>query len=307
MVLAVSARWADVVTDSFEWVTWIPPTAWLVISVPGLIVAEICTSLLSPRPRWMFFGAAIPVVVLLTMMIVYDWRPSGPLPHKSDDQLRIAFVNASHPHEMVETTAAEKLLALKADVVVMTDAARLYGALQEQLKEVQNPPRLANTFRVSVLTDLTIKQLTTAFATKDIAGVTVEVEMKNGRLFRMLVVDFPSNPTDSRTKIAQEFRTFIKDDETGDYDLIVGDFNMTPVSGAINMASGNARNVFQVAGSGWGGTWPNSRPILRLDHGLVPSEMEVLDARTFNIGVAHRGLLITLKPHAVEKQPPVKE
>jgi endonuclease/exonuclease/phosphatase (EEP) superfamily protein YafD len=78
---------------------------------------------------------------------------------------------------------------------------------------------------------------------------------------------------------------------------MVGDFNLTPGSRALGIASGNARNAFEHAGAGWGGTWPGSRTFLRIDHAFVAEGTELLDARTFNALGAHRGIVITLKTH----------
>ena len=288
--------WADSTANDLQWLAWIPSTAWLVVSIPGLIAVEAVATSIAPRPRWMFFSALIPVLVLAAASIRHDWRPQVVLPAKSEGLLRIAFINASHPPVRAEATAAKKLLELDTDIALITDAAGLYGSLKEELKGVKNPPRLASTFRVSVLSNLPILKLVAELATKDMTGVVVEIGLPDGQPLRILVVDLASSLAKSRVQLAEALQRYLNKPGAKGFDLIVGDFNMTPGSRGLGAATGNTRNVFEVAGSGWGGTWPNSQPILRLDHGFVSSDMKVLDARTFNIGVAHRGLLITLEP-----------
>ena len=212
--------------------------------------------------------------------------------------MRIAFINASHPAKWVETAAAKKLLALDAEVTLITDAGGLYGTLKNLIDNQEDAPRLAGTFRVSVLSRLPIVKIRAELATRDIIGVVVEIELANEEQLRILVVDLPSDPKKSRIELATALRAFIDGNAQGAFDLIVGDFNMTPGSKALNLAKGASRNVFEVAGSGWGGTWPNAQPVLRLDHGFATSNIRVIDARTFNIGAAHRGLLITLEPES---------
>lgn len=293
------AGWADANSHDVQWLAWIPSTAWLVVAIPGLITVEAVVSSISPRPRWLFFSALIPVLVLTAASIRYDWRPPFTLPENSEEHLRIAFINASHPPARSEAVAAKKLLELDTDVTLITDAAGLYGSLKKELQGVQNPPRLASTFRVSVLSNLPILKLAAELATKDITGVVVEIKLSDGQPLRILVVDLASSLAKSRVQLAGALQRYLNKPETKGFDLIVGDFNMTPRSHGLGVAVDNARNVFENSGSGWGGTWPSSQPILRLDHGFVSSDMKVLDARTFNIGVAHRGLLITLEKPTV--------
>ena len=95
-------------------------------------------------------------------------------------------------------------------------------------------------------------------------------------------------------EVARTLQGFIDSTDSGDFDLMIGDFNMTPRSAALAIVAGDNENAFGVAGSGWGGTWTRTRPLLRVDHALVRPELEVLDARTFDAHTTHLGLLVTL-------------
>ena len=158
-----------------------------------------------------------------------------------------------------------------------------------------------------MLSKLPIISLSVELATKDISAVLVVVEMKSGRAFSTLVVDLASNPSQSRSALAQELVAHLQRPGAQGVDMIVGDFNMTPGSRALELVQGERQNAFEVAGTGWGGTWPGARPVLRLDHALVSPRLTVRDARTFSIGGAHRGLLLNLAFAASKAEPSAEE
>jgi len=281
---------------ALAWVAWIPVTFWFFAAIPGLIVLEALASLAQPRVRGVLPIAVIPVLVLFAGSLRDDWRLPGALPERSGDDVTVAFVNASYPAQRIERTAARKILDLDTDLVLITDAAGLFGAIKDQLARLEDPPRLAGTFKVSVLSKLPISRLEMELATEDMTAVLVTVELKNGRPFSILVVDLSSNPRQSRMEVARALRAYLDAPGGNAIDMVVGDFNMTPRSSALVVAGGDLQDAFAVAGSGWGGTWPGGRPVLRLDHALVSPHVTVRDARTFSIGGAHRGLLLNLVP-----------
>ncbi|MBI3987086.1 MAG: hypothetical protein HY343_09210 [Lentisphaerae bacterium] len=62
-------------------------------------------------------------------------------------------------------------------------------------------------------------------------------------------------------------------------DFVVGDMNAPRRSAALNPLPAGYRHAFDLAGSGWGYTWPEPRPLYAIDQCLVNSTIEVLDYR----------------------------
>ncbi len=61
--------------------------------------------------------------------------------------------------------------------------------------------------------------------------------------------------------------------------IICGDFNSTPHQWVYWHLRRGHQDVFEVAGSGWGGTYHSVVPLVRIDHMLVSPHWRILDAR----------------------------
>ena len=287
---------AEQYVPAIESLSWIPSTFWLVLIIFGAVAVEASLHLRATHRVLRLVGVLLPIVVLLGSAIFYDWRPSfGSEPSTGDGVLKIAFINASNPQSRSQDQMATKLLGLDADVLVVVDPGGLSSALRSGLRETQDSRVQGNTFRLAVISALTIDRMKMLFAADGMTGLRLHLEQKSGLPFRILVVDLPSHPKIPRVELAHALQELIKETGASDFDVMVGDFNLTPGSRSLDIASGGFRNAFEHAGSGWGGTWPGSKALLRIDHAFVADDVELLDARTFDVGGDHRGIIITLK------------
>lgn len=110
----------------------------------------------------------------------------------------------------------------------------------------------------------------------------------------------PLNRPDARTWAAQfpELAGLVADSP---YPVVLaGDFNATMDHTPLDdLVSGDVRDAFQVAGTGWGRTWPEwdgpVPPLMRLDHVLVAGGVSVGSVTDHaSIGSDHRRLVVEL-------------
>lgn len=89
-------------------------------------------------------------------------------------------------------------------------------------------------------------------------------------------------------------------------DFVVGDMNAPRRSAALNPLPAGFRHAFDLAGSGWGYTWPEPRPLYAIDQCLVNSSIEALDYRLRATRLSfHRMQILDFKPAPVppERRP----
>ena len=100
------------------------------------------------------------------------------------------------------------------------------------------------------------------------SGVKGDEERKTKRVGRKLKGAF-----EQRSNQAESLREHLLD---SDYpNLVMGDFNDTPMSYSVNLISKNMRNAFQEKGNGWGVTHFQMLPILQIDYIFCDKDFEV--------------------------------
>ena len=271
------AGWINGLASALTWLGWLPDAGFLLLAVPGVIAAVLPAP--SPGLRKRLALLALPFVVLLVAALLHDWRP-WPVrtPTNPENVVRIAFINASHPAPQESIAAATALLGLGADVILITDPAGLHG----DLEQLADGHRVAGTFKVSVVSDQPIASLRPVHFSSTLSAVEVTLDGHAGTAFTVLVVDLPA--AGDPAEIASELREVLNGQGSSRYDLVVGDFNMTPRSNLLSWAMEGYENAFEVEGVGWGATWPGTWPLLRIDHAFVLDGEAVLRAETFDAG-----------------------
>jgi vancomycin resistance protein VanJ len=78
--------------------------------------------------------------------------------------------------------------------------------------------------------------------------------------------------------------------------LVAGDFNSPPGSHGLRPLRRRLADAFAADGSGFGFTFPNRLPLLRIDYLLVSPELAVLDCRVLRTGASdHRAVVADLR------------
>ena len=240
----------------------------------------------------------IPVGILLIASYGNDWKFIRSLP---DSGFRIAYINAVDPDQSVASQSARDLLDWDADILIVANPGTVDSEIRNALAG-DDQYTVARTHRFMVATNQVISSFRLRFAgsvdpdvpDSRIVGAVLEVKLSDDRPFRILVIDLPSGAEIDRLAVSERLQAFMESTESERFDLMIGDFNMTPRSSALAEIAGGNQDAFAVSGSGWGGTWTRHRPLLRLDYAMVRPGIEVLDTRTFDAGTTHLGILVTL-------------
>jgi len=195
------------------------------------------------------------------------------------------------------TPYARFIVETDADITIVEGARRAAAdpAIQAWATEVS----LATHGQFLIASKLPIVHLRTIAWAKDILLITLDVQRSDEGLLRLLIVDLPSDPDRSRAKIVNSAHALLAQlDATPD--LILGDFNLTQGSWQLQRFLPDYQPAWSSTGAGWGGTWPRTVPIYRLDHVLEPPNRIVQSITTIDPGCGrHRAQLIEVTEKTV--------
>jgi hypothetical protein len=99
-----------------------------------------------------------------------------------------------------------------------------------------------------------------------------------------------------RRKQVEKIRSMLDSEELPT--ILVGDFNNTADSWTYRQLSSGFTDAYRIAGSGWGATYPATRPVVRIDFVLVGPEFEAVNAFVadpYPTSSDHRPLLVRLR------------
>lgn len=276
-----------------QWLWWIPRLAFAVPVVAGfaaLLVLEWRWWRSTPhelRRAMLWLGASV------LASIACLWTDFGLPRPRPDGALRVAFWNACYPERHEARAAADFVLGLDADVIVLTDAGlMLADGGAERLAAAGY--RFARPGSFTLLSRTPIGEARPVFAARGRALSRLAVETKLGPL-AIEAVDLPSETTLHRMMSVRSFVGELEGLRTDDADLIVGDFNITRGSASLALLAPGARDAFAVAGTGWGATYPRVRPLVAIDQILVRAPWSAARAEVLDPGFGrHRAVVADL-------------
>lgn len=288
---AASAAWATgrVMTDSIaviQSVHWIPTVVALGFTVSACIGAGLL------RRRRTLVALIVIAVVQAGFVLAQDWHPwrratdsvgGGP------GRLRVAHLNANWPgassRRFAEALATVTRLAFGpdgADIVMISERGDILASANEAEMIPPNVQAIV-VGRFAVISRVKVTRAKPLFDDGSVAAVLVEFEVdpRQGPM-RVLLIDTPSSPGRSRIAVMDSLRGWIDRTLEGAPDLVIGDFN-TP-GGAASMRSimSGLTEAFDLAGTGWGGTFPRTFPLWHIDQlwcgpRVTPCAYETID------------------------------
>ncbi len=256
-----------------QWIWWIPRSALALAALPAFVTGLAQRG----RRRWIWLGAAsIPIAWLAVGDI--GWRRWVPDP----EAIHLIHWNASSPGSRAGGPASAELLARDADIVIVTNAYKLLGDGRIELWRdagydiVQTGP-----FLVASRWPVLEARVVSATERRILGRIRIAVA---GHDWTVIAVDLPSDARLARNDLASRFRAECAPHGVDEADLVVGDFNITRGSASIARMFPRQHHAFDVAGIGFGATWPRRIPFMHLDHMLIGERIACIAYRIVEIG-----------------------
>lgn len=278
---------ATIASDRWWWSQWL---LWLtsLILFPAGLMGMTGLRLGQNKAWWCLSGLSI---LGLLLFLGARWGTFQRNTQPAHD-LRVMQWTAGHAYDEVEQHAGS-IAAVDADLTIVEGGRRIVAT--DTFKRWSAGFDVALKGGFVIASKVPIESLKTKHWADDIILVELIVRWKDSPI-RLLVVDLPSNPIRSRDSIAKQVRGILED--AGEVpQILIGDFNLTASSWQLRHLAPDRSPIWNQVGMGWGGTFPRSFPIYRLDHVLASPEMtDRLSVSTIDPGVGrHRAQILTLQ------------
>ena len=296
-VLALAVLlFSDVVTDSWallQGLWWVPR---LLLALPALLwlIGLFLFARLLRRDkvesrrllRWM--------ALALLFVVVHLFRVWGFPAERRADSLRLVHWNACFISESEAVEAVNRILALDADVIILTDAGaptlgvgvQRFGAAGYQ---IDSPGRF------TVLSRLPVVEARPLIASRSRFVSRVQLLTPKGDL-SIEAVDLPSMPSLPRAITVRSLVADLAQVRSSLPDVLVGDFNITRGSASLSALAPDAHEAFATAGTGWGGSFPRAWPLWPIDLTLVRSPWQAVRSQIVDFGFGrHRVQIVDLQ------------
>lgn len=297
IVVLVAFVASEVLTDSIhalQWVWFVPRPLLaggaLIWSIAALGVVRACGRR-RPEARALWVVAALSGLGV-SLGLAQMW---GIPKERPADALRVVHWNPSYPvGEEVPDGIAEAVLALDADIVVLTDPGMLVvGERARRFAEAGY--ELFRPGRFAVLSRLPVREAVPIVAAKRGSASRIAVETRFGPI-AIRAIDLPSDPRLSRRDNSRELAKAVESVDSSVPDMLVGDFNTPGGSASLRVFGSGFEDAFARHGSGWGGTYPREYPLWRIDLALVRAPWRVLRAEVVDLkGKRHNAQVIDLR------------
>ncbi len=288
MLVLITWLTGRIVSDRYGWSQWL-----LWIPTPGAVAAGVLGVLGSFGRRRLMLGWAIITVVIAAYFAGFEHRLTRA--HRTESfGLRIAFWNANASGDGDDTKLNDALLALDADITILTNAShhrryeRLTGSLGEDGRRFGVRPFM-------VFTRLPLLEYRSLVSNEgiEVLHLRVDATARIGREISIFAIDLPSDPRIGRMKVATRLRSLLASADAPPPDIVIGDFNITRGGAALRTAFPDLEHAYDQAGHGYGATYPRAFPLYHIDHVLLDDSLQALDYRLVNPGLGRHVIQIT--------------
>lgn len=306
LAIFVAVLWAfapviAAAAPAMQMVAWVPEWV-IVILIVGLGFTGItCWSTRRSRLASLFLILGLLIgPVVGTSIREYRWFASA-----QPGRIRLVFLNAQDPAMSASRDLWDVVGPLKPDILVISNP----GFIAPKWRSMEEPQQAFSAIKWLSPFLVAVREGNVALRTMSrrdqVRAVAAEFESGTGvrdgvGLQRLAAIDLPSNWSLNRDVLMERLVSAIEAYEAstaGDFDLIVGDFNSTPRSPSRVRLGSRFRDGFELAGAGWGGTWPRGRPAIRIDAVYANrfSDLSVESVWTFDPRQGgHCGLVVDL-------------
>lgn len=297
LALASGLTWASawLLTDRWtwsQWIWWFPWLGYALACVPALVASLVDRG--GSRRRFRR-GAVVSAVVISAVGLVRDVGLTA-RPAARPETVRIVQWNASWVDAGPAADPSSAILALDADLVVLSNPWQFFrsrrGAWAEQGYDVVQTGTFAFASRRPILEARPLPAPAGCF----LAIVRIDAGLGWPRPLTLLAVDLPSAPQASRRELATRLAAWTTALDLPPIDAVLGDFNITRGSGSLAVAFPDHREAFGEAGSGWGASFEEPRPLFHIDLLLAGPDVRVAWCRLWTVGPRHRAQETWIEP-----------
>jgi len=277
-----------IASDRYAWSQWL-----LWIPTPVAIAAGLLGVLGSLGHRRLILVFAIVVVLIAAYFAGFEHRFVRAHGTESSG-LRIAFWNGNSSGDGDHTKLNDVLLALDADLTILTNAGhhrryeRLTASLGQHGKRFRAWPFM-------VFTRLPLLEYRSLVSNEgiEVLHLRVDATARIGREISIFAIDLPSDPRIGRMKVAKRLRLLLGSADAPPPDIVIGDFNMTRGGAARRAAFPDLEHAYDQAGHGYGATYPRAFPLYHIDHVLLDDLLQALDYQLVNPGIGRHVIQVT--------------
>jgi endonuclease/exonuclease/phosphatase (EEP) superfamily protein YafD len=266
--------------DWSMWLSWVPAPVACALAFLGILLVGTVRGHLA---------AFVRVGQILLMLFFLSWTFGTDLglfrsrPVDTSDFVLVHW-NATWPGKGMDLPMAYRAIeSTDADMVVVTEPGT-FGWGPEGKAFVAGWPHVIRATGLVILSRQPLLQVTPILDAEKVSLVLARVDIDD--VDRSIwIVDLPSDPRRSRKEVFKALLDGAEVKGLGAPDIVVGDFNVTRHSRALESAFPGYQNAFDEAGSGWSGTWPRTWPLWQIDQvlvgpGLTARLYEVIDPGT---------------------------
>ncbi len=284
IIIAWTIGW--ILSDRWLWTQWL---SW----IPALVLIPTGVLLMGSWPlafRRSGWQAGLVLILVGPMMFLFqNWRP-GQLPQDVEGGITITHWTMGSVLSD-EASYAKALLETNSELNIIEGGRKVRWT--KPIKDWLGPHNTApSTGIFSVITQLPMSKLRHLIWADGIHVAKLDVFGPGfiEQPLQILLVDLPSDPARSRWEIAHQCRDLLTQTDCGEFDLVIGDFNMPSNSQALRTLFPGYQPSWTQSGQGWGPTYPRQWPIARLDHVLEGPGVDVHMIRTIDPGLSRHCL-----------------
>jgi hypothetical protein len=278
--LGVVVIWSvgQVVSDRWlwsQWLLWIPTFAIIFI----LFLSVIVVTLLHDKQKSCLLGT---VLFALTgwFLFVENRAFSSAVSH---GDLRIVGWTMSHSKQQLTENSAELIVDLNADVTLLTHGWKVRA--EPIIKDwLSNGGKRLISGPFTLFTTLRPIEVRVLVASRGIyiSMYKLDTTEQLGKELVIYAVDLPVNLRESRSEIVLRAKRLLGQTGAPTPDLVVGDFNMTRNSNALQRFFPEMTNAWDEVGVGWSYSYHRAFPLFHIDHMLLsdsvyPIKYELID------------------------------
>lgn len=286
-------------------IVWISEWMWFIAMLPmaiGLVIIGIRTKIRWRGFAWIVAGV-VPLAIVGAGSLKREWRP---WPRATSGTSRIVFLCAQDPPKAHAGQVLDSIEACNPDLVIVVNPGWIAPTWRSRTADsMSKQPDGTKAWQIRWVNPIMVASRHGNVSVRTIArsegitimriGMTGEAASDLG-FSDIVAVDLPSDPLRSRADVLDQLAGLLETQrQEGNLrsDLLVGDFNTTPRTLGVEEAWAGHVDLFALAGTGWGGTWPRETPMFRIDMALGPKELDARSVSTFDPGWGgHRGLIV---------------